>query len=66
MAGTLAHLWECVDVPSQEWIRTGQSQYYNPASGRCLDVAGGSTANGSRAQIWHCHSGASQKWTIPG
>ncbi|MDQ7879009.1 RICIN domain-containing protein [Microbacterium sp. QXD-8] len=37
-----------------------------PASGRCLDTVGGGTGNGTRAHIWDCHAGASQKWTLPG
>jgi poly(3-hydroxybutyrate) depolymerase len=32
-------------------------------SGRCLDVPNGSTADGTRLQIWDCHGGANQQWT---
>lgn len=33
------------------------------SSGRCLDVTGQATANGSTADIWDCNSGANQRWT---
>jgi poly(hydroxyalkanoate) depolymerase family esterase len=35
----------------------------NVASGRCLDVAGASQANGAQTQIWDCHGQANQQWT---
>jgi poly(3-hydroxybutyrate) depolymerase len=33
------------------------------ASGRCLDVNGAGTANGSPMIIWDCHTGANQQFT---
>jgi lysophospholipase L1-like esterase len=36
------------------------------ASGRCLDVPGGATANGTQPVIWDCNSGANQRWTFTG
>jgi lysophospholipase L1-like esterase len=36
------------------------------ASGRCLDVPGGSSANGTQPIIWDCHGGANQQWAISG
>ncbi|MDQ4112532.1 MAG: ricin-type beta-trefoil lectin domain protein [Actinomycetota bacterium] len=32
-------------------------------SGRCLDVAGRSTTNGTEVQLWDCGSGSNQRWT---
>ncbi|MDX2681881.1 endo-1,4-beta-xylanase [Streptomyces sp. NY05-11A] len=32
-------------------------------SGRCLDVPGSSTADGTQVQLWDCHSGTNQQWT---
>ncbi|OLF15035.1 hypothetical protein BU204_24170 [Actinophytocola xanthii] len=32
-------------------------------SGRCVEVGGGSTANGSRAQLWDCTGATNQQWT---
>ncbi|MDX3310003.1 endo-1,4-beta-xylanase [Streptomyces sp. NPDC054884] len=31
-------------------------------SGRCLDVPGASTADGTQLQLWDCHSGTNQQW----
>nr|WP_229807003.1 ricin-type beta-trefoil lectin domain protein [Actinoplanes lobatus] len=36
------------------------------ASGRCLDVPNGNTANGTQPVIWDCNSGANQRWTTTG
>ncbi|MFY1687748.1 ricin-type beta-trefoil lectin domain protein [Plantactinospora sp. WMMB782] len=32
-------------------------------SGRCLEIGGSSTANGTQAQIWDCGTGTNQRWT---
>jgi lysophospholipase L1-like esterase len=32
-------------------------------SGRCLDVTGASSANGTQAQIWDCNGQVNQRWT---
>ena len=32
-------------------------------SGRCIDVPNSNTANGTRVQLWDCHSGSNQRWT---
>lgn len=32
-------------------------------SGRCVEVAGVSTANGAGVQLWDCWGGSNQKWT---
>ncbi|BEL04587.1 SGNH/GDSL hydrolase family protein [Actinoplanes sichuanensis] len=36
------------------------------ASGRCLDVPGSSTANGTQPIIWDCSGAANQRWTYDG
>ncbi|MEV4620663.1 RICIN domain-containing protein [Asanoa sp. NPDC049573] len=33
------------------------------ASGRCVDLPGAATANGTQAQLWDCNGGANQRWT---
>lgn len=33
-------------------------------AGKCLDVAGGSTANGAKVQQWGCWGGANQLWAM--
>ncbi|MCQ9133635.1 MULTISPECIES: endo-1,4-beta-xylanase [Streptomyces] len=32
-------------------------------SGRCVDVPGSSTADGTQLNLWDCHSSANQQWT---
>ena len=32
-------------------------------SGRCIDVPGSSTSNGTQVQLWDCHGGTNQRWT---
>lgn len=32
------------------------------ALGKCLDVSGGSTANGARVQLWDCNGTGAQRW----
>ena len=32
-------------------------------SGRCVDVPGSSTTNGTQLQLWDCHGGTNQRWT---
>ncbi|MFE1839609.1 family 43 glycosylhydrolase [Streptomyces sviceus] len=36
----------------------------NKHSGKCLDVTGGSTADGGDVIQWSCNGGANQKWTF--
>jgi type 1 glutamine amidotransferase len=36
------------------------------ASGKCVDVSGNSSADGARIQLWTCHGGANQQWTVDG
>lgn len=33
-------------------------------AGRCLDVAGARSADGTPIIIWDCHGGANQRWTV--
>ncbi|MEV4023185.1 ricin-type beta-trefoil lectin domain protein [Actinosynnema sp. NPDC050801] len=32
-------------------------------SGRCADVPGATTTNGTQVQLWDCHGGTNQSWT---
>jgi hypothetical protein len=33
-------------------------------SGRCLDVSGADQTDGTNVQIWDCHGGTNQQWTL--
>ncbi|WP_093802803.1 ThuA domain-containing protein [Streptomyces sp. Wb2n-11] len=35
-------------------------------NGKCLDVAGGATGDGTQVQLWTCNGNSPQKWTLPG
>ncbi|MEV4859238.1 RICIN domain-containing protein [Streptomyces ossamyceticus] len=37
----------------------------NPQSGKCLDATGGSSASGTRLQLYTCNGTAAQRWTTP-
>ncbi|MFJ9425191.1 endo-1,4-beta-xylanase [Streptomyces sp. NPDC101249] len=41
----------------------GGGQVKGVGSGRCLDVPGSSTADGTQLQLWDCHGGTNQQWT---
>jgi hypothetical protein len=51
---------------SQQWSLTTTGSYVNVksrASGECLDVNGGSTANGAALITYTCNGGTNQQWT---
>ncbi|MEV5970181.1 non-reducing end alpha-L-arabinofuranosidase family hydrolase [Streptomyces sp. NPDC051921] len=41
----------------------GTGEIKGMASGRCVDLPGSTTANGTRAQLWDCGGQAGQRWT---
>ncbi|GGQ13412.1 non-reducing end alpha-L-arabinofuranosidase family hydrolase [Streptomyces roseolilacinus] len=41
----------------------GTGEVRGVASGRCVDVPGSATANGTRVQLWDCSGQANQRWT---
>ncbi|WP_046779589.1 non-reducing end alpha-L-arabinofuranosidase family hydrolase [Streptomyces yangpuensis] len=41
----------------------GTGEIKGVASGRCLDIPGSATANGTRAHLWDCSGQAGQRWT---
>ncbi|MEJ3745650.1 RICIN domain-containing protein [Actinomycetes bacterium KLBMP 9797] len=66
---------------ARSWVKeevwkffTGENPTPNPtgfrlrseSAGRCLDVNGASSANGTQTQIWDCHSNANQQFTQNG
>ncbi|MCB5178208.1 non-reducing end alpha-L-arabinofuranosidase family hydrolase [Streptomyces antimicrobicus] len=42
---------------------TGTGTIKGVASGRCIDIKGSTTANGTQAQLWDCHGRPNQRWT---
>lgn len=59
-------LWDCTGSTSQRWVDRGDGSLLNPVSGRCLDLKGGNTANGTVLQTSTCNRGTAQKWNVPG
>ena len=51
---------------SRSWAARAADRHRARSSalaGKCLDVGGGSTADGTQIQLWTCNGGAAQKWT---
>ncbi|MEU9571798.1 endo-1,4-beta-xylanase [Streptomyces massasporeus] len=42
---------------------SGSGQIKGVASGRCVDVPGAGTTDGTQLQLWDCHGNANQQWT---
>ncbi|WP_020524937.1 carbohydrate-binding protein [Catelliglobosispora koreensis] len=63
--GALVQLSACNGGGGQVWNAGANSSLVNPASGKCLDANGGSSADGTQLIIWACHGGTNQRWTLP-
>ncbi|GAB3444901.1 lectin [Actinophytocola sediminis] len=46
-----------------EGPRTGQ---ITGVGGKCVDVSGSNTADGTKIQLWTCNGTGAQQWTLPG
>ncbi|WP_327430268.1 non-reducing end alpha-L-arabinofuranosidase family hydrolase [Streptomyces sp. NBC_01236] len=42
---------------------TGTGAIKGVASGRCIDINGSTTVNGTQAQLWDCNGQTNQRWT---
>lgn len=54
----------CGGAASQRWTYTSAGELRG-INGKCVDVNGGGTADGTRLLLWTCQGGSSQKWTLP-
>ncbi|GAB2705221.1 hypothetical protein GCM10010442_24980 [Kitasatospora kifunensis] len=52
------------NTPGQQWIARSDGSLYNPASGRCLEIPGWNTTNGTALDVWDCLADANQQWTV--
>lgn len=43
---------------------TSSGRIRGVASGRCVDIPGSNTTDGTQLILWDCHSGANQTWTL--
>ncbi|MEW2132157.1 ricin-type beta-trefoil lectin domain protein [Streptomyces sp. NPDC005435] len=48
-------------TPSGDGSRTGA---FTGLAGKCLDVAGGSSVNGTAVQLYDCNGSSAQQWTV--
>ncbi|KAJ7806991.1 hypothetical protein B0H14DRAFT_1541165 [Mycena olivaceomarginata] len=67
--GAVVEIEDCITAgsTSQSWSTVSGSGAIQIFGNKCLDVSGGSTADGTKLQIWTCGSGnANQQWTISG
>ncbi|MGP3634981.1 PQQ-dependent sugar dehydrogenase [Streptomyces sp. 24-1644] len=62
-SGSLFDLDEFSFTTSGAVTRTGEVK---GIGGKCVDVAGGATADGTQIQLWGCAGVAAQRWTVPG
>ncbi|WP_326626556.1 ricin-type beta-trefoil lectin domain protein [Streptomyces sp. NBC_01761] len=53
------------DAGKQWTYNTSTHALVNKASGRCLDVPGSDSTSGTALDLWDCHGGANQQWTVP-
>jgi O-glycosyl hydrolase len=48
---------------SRQWLLNSNGQVVSEASGKCLDVGGQATAEGSKVGLWTCNGGPNQAWS---
>ncbi|MEZ0110837.1 alpha-galactosidase [Catenulispora sp. EB89] len=65
-AGSAAVISTCNGSTSQQWTAQADGTVTNNASGLCLDVYGGGSADGTKLDTWTCGSHqANQTWALP-
>jgi len=53
-------MWDCLtSAVDQKWVWNAGTLR---TLGKCLDIQGGSTANGAKLQLWTCNGNAAQQW----
>jgi hypothetical protein len=72
-AGTQYEQWSPNNNPNQKFTLTSRSNGAGPATGpgpvksglagKCLDLNGDNTANGTAVQLWDCNNSGAQNWT---
>ncbi len=62
-AGMLAYAISFLGLDAGGGTGTRSGPVRSVAAGRCLDVPGRSTTQGTRLQLWDCNAGTNQTWT---
>ncbi|AUG82064.1 hypothetical protein CFP65_7485 [Kitasatospora sp. MMS16-BH015] len=57
-------VWDCAGTPGQTWTVGNDGTVQ--ALGKCLDVYGGGTTNGTAVQLYPCNGSGAQVWTQNG
>ncbi|ROP42144.1 RICIN domain-containing protein [Saccharothrix texasensis] len=63
MAATWYNALRAVPGSIGDPVASQGRQVVGTASGRCLDVPGSTTSNGTQLQLWDCHGQPNQSWT---
>ncbi|WP_231648137.1 RICIN domain-containing protein [Saccharothrix sp. NRRL B-16348] len=63
MAATWYNALRAVPGSIGDPVASQGKQVVGTASGRCLDVPGSTTTNGTQLQLWDCHGQTNQSWT---
>lgn len=59
--GFAAQMWDCIPTAvDQHWVHTSANTLETLT--RCLDIAGNSTASGSKVMFWNCNGVGGQQW----
>jgi hypothetical protein len=66
-AGNGGHviLWTCNGAANEIWQHTSSNEYVLKSKGLCLDDPAYSTRNGTQLEVYHCHNGSNQHWSLP-
>ncbi|ACU73502.1 Ricin B lectin [Catenulispora acidiphila DSM 44928] len=65
-AGSTVVISACIGASAQQWTAQADGTVANGASGLCLDVYGGGSADGTKLDTWTCGSHqANQTWAMP-
>ncbi len=63
--GAPVQLWSCLTgAVDQHW--TANANGTLTTLGKCMDVRGGGTANGTKVQLWDCNGTGAQQWRRSG
>ncbi|MER6996359.1 ricin-type beta-trefoil lectin domain protein [Streptomyces sp. NPDC000410] len=63
--GNKISLFDCHGQAAQRWSVNAKGQIVHVASGKVLDVTGGSTANSTKIQLYTANTGKGQVWVTP-
>lgn len=73
-SGTQYEQWSPTDNSNQRFTLISRSTGTGPSggtgpvrsgvAGKCLDLPGGNTANGTKAELWTCNGNSNQSWSL--